>query len=482
MEKEIRVSQRVEAKGRYLFMFQSGNLAQNLLFVFISTMLTYFYTQIVGLSPLVAGTIYMVATIIDAVIDPLIGMIMQKTNSKYGKFVPYLAIFAPVSIAAFVLMFMAPELSDAGKIFYSYTTYIVFCLSRSFVQISFQSLAVLTSSNVHRRQKYLMVRNVFAKVAQLLVTVVAVPLLNALGGRSNPESWRTLMVIYAIVCLISYVFCVKGARKFDLPDKVVKVNEDKLTPETKFQNKPTFKNQIWTFARNLPLILLIIGFSTDMFASVMVQSINLYFFDYNLGGNDALYSLVNFGALIVGFVPFFVLPFLLKRVSKKWLMIVFEALAIVFPLTMWFVGWENITLIAVSSIMGGLFGGFTGMCAWMCVPDCADYAEWKYDTSVAGLSSAVVGLSNQFMQAIAGFASGAILTAVGFLQQSATQSMEVMEAIFAMRIWFPIAAFAITIIAMLFYPLNKKTEVQMEKELTERRKVRMDAATALENS
>ncbi len=475
-ENTIRVPQRVEVKGRYLTAFQSGNLAQNLIFMFISSMITYYYTQVVGLSAILAGSIFMVATILDAVIDPLVGMIMEKTNTKHGRYVPYLVIFGPLTILIFVAMFMVPAVDTRTQIIYSYTTYLMFCMSRSFVQIGFQALATLSSGNIKRRQMYMIVRNVFGRVAALLVTVLLVPLLNLLGGRENQSSWNIALIIYATICLISYFFCILGARKFDLPDKVLKV-EDLSEEELKiYKTKPlTFKNQLHAFITNVPLLLLIIGFSTDMFANIIQQQTNLYFFDFNLGGRDALFSIINLLKTIVGIIPFIVGPFVLAKFSKRNLIICFESICIVLCLAYWFAGDQNITMLYVNSIGIAFCAGFIAMASWMCVPDCADYSEWKKDIRVAGLSSAAVGLSNQLMQAIAGLLLGAILQAVGFISQSATQSQAVMDAIFAMRMWFPIVAFVITILAMLFYPINKKVEKQMEAELTQRRQQRLHA-------
>lgn len=115
-----------KASEVHYWLYSTGNFANNIIFMMVGTYITYFYTNILGISPAMAGLVFMVARLVDAFTDPLMGIIVDKTNTKIGKYRPWIIAGAPFLGIMFVLLFTAPNFSMTGKVVYAFITYIIY--------------------------------------------------------------------------------------------------------------------------------------------------------------------------------------------------------------------------------------------------------------------------------------------------------------------------------------------------------------------
>lgn len=186
----------IEASQKDVYLYSVGNIANTALFNFVSMYIMFYYTNVLGISGKVAGSIFLVARLIDAVTDPLMGMIIDKTNTKrFGKYRPFIMFGAPILGAIFVAMFMVPDLSMGGKILYAYTTYILYSLAWTCVQIPQLALPIILSNNITKRAKIQAVFQALGNIGALAVTAFAIPMLNRFGGDGSAKAWSGVTII-----------------------------------------------------------------------------------------------------------------------------------------------------------------------------------------------------------------------------------------------------------------------------------------------
>jgi Na+/melibiose symporter-like transporter len=182
--------------------YSLGNVGTNILFIFISAYLMFFYTNVMGLSGAIAGSIFMVARLIDAFTDPLMGMIVDRTNTKrFGKYRPFLLFATPFMGIFFILTFRAPGMDTGMKIMYSNVTYILYSLAWTAVQTPYLALQIILSRDANKRTRMVAIIQGFGGLSSLCVSAGVIPLLNAFGGQTNPAAWGMVSIILTSVCL-----------------------------------------------------------------------------------------------------------------------------------------------------------------------------------------------------------------------------------------------------------------------------------------
>lgn len=198
------------------WLYSTGNFPNNIIFLMVGTYITYFYTDILGISPVMAGTIFMVARLVDAITDPLMGMIVDKTNTKYGKYRPYIIAGAPFLAIMFVLLFTAPDFSPIGKITYAFVTYIVYSLAWTIVQIPQLALPAILTNDLAVRTRIQAIFQAFGSVASLIITAWALPILDALGGKDNAAAWFKFTVIFGTISMIIFILSAMSVKDVDV--------------------------------------------------------------------------------------------------------------------------------------------------------------------------------------------------------------------------------------------------------------------------
>ncbi len=250
----------VEASEKQVYLYSIGNIANTAIFMFVGTYIMFYYTNILGISATVAGTIFMVARIVDALTDPIMGMIVDRTNSKrFGKYRPYIIFGSPILGIIFVLMFMAPDLSMGGKIIYAYTSYILYSLAWTCVQIPQLALPIILSNNTTRRTKIQAIFQAVGNIGSLAVTSLAIYMLKWFGGDGSKESWFIVAIIFAIFSTIMFIISAMSVKSLDVfnPAQASRVNSGE---------KVSIKQRIKVITSNTALLMVLISFGTDSLA------------------------------------------------------------------------------------------------------------------------------------------------------------------------------------------------------------------------
>lgn len=441
------------------WLYSIGNFPNNIIFLMVGTYITYFYTDILGISPVMAGTIFMVARLVDAITDPIMGMIVDKTNTKYGKYRPYIIAGAPFLAIMFVMLFTAPNFSPIGKITYAFVTYIIYSLAWTIVQIPQLALPAILTNDLAVRTRIQAIFQAFGSAASLIITAWALPILDALGGKDNAAAWFKFTVIFGIISMIMFILSAMSVKDVDVYNPKAKdVKKQKLTLRETFS----------VITKNKALLCVLIAYGTDMFAFQISNSLRMYFFKYNMSGRTDLITYIGYAQTAIGFaMVLFIQPFV-KKLGKKIGIIGIEALAIVLTLPMLITGlMDNYSVAMVMLTYIGIAFTWTinNMLSRAAVLDSANYAHVTTGVNGTALVNSTFTFVNKCCQAFSMFFGGAILSSTGYNKDLTRQSGGTLMAILLLCTVGPILGYIASLVAMYFYPMTRKDEIEMEKKL-----------------
>jgi sugar (glycoside-pentoside-hexuronide) transporter len=456
-----------EATNKQVYLYSIGNIANTAIFTFVSTYVMFYYTNILGISATVAGTIFLVARLVDAVTDPLMGMIIDRTNTKrFGKYRPYIMFGAPFLGVIFVVMFMAPQLSMSGKIIYAYTSYILYSLAWTCVQIPQLALPIILSNDTTRRTKIQAIFVAIGNLGTLAATSLAIAMLGWFGGDSNPDAWFKVAVIFAVFSTVMCIASAMSVRTLDVynPAQAKKVESGE---------KISFKQRIKVITSNMALLMVLISFGNGL---------NMYFFKYNMGDKTSLMGILGWATTIFSFVLVGIVGWYVGKLGKKYGIMLAEALAIVAAVGLLVVPAKYTVAVMGFMIASVMIGAVTNMLSRSAVLDAANYAEWKTGVNGSALVSSTFTFINKLSQAFGAFIMGYVLDFVGYAPELAQQSQVTLNSILYMKTLIPIFAFVCSVLAMKFYPIDKKTEHEMSEFIAAKREKELEEAAMIEEA
>ncbi len=452
---------RKEATEAQYWLYSVGNFPNNIIFLMVGTYITYFYTNILQIPAVMAGTIFMVARLVDAVTDPIMGMIVDRTNTKLGKYRPFIIAGAPFLGIMFVLLFTAPNFSASGKIAYAFVTYIIYSLAWTIVQIPQLALPAMLTNDLAKRTRIQAIFQAFGSIAALVVSAWALPILNALGGQEDAGAWMKFTIIFGAISAVLFILSAMSVKDVDVYNPDMKVSK---------KEKQSFSETFSVITKNKALLCVLIAYGTDMFAYQISNSLRIYFFQYNMGGRTDLITYIGYASTFIGFaLVAFIQPFV-KKTGKKAGIIVIEALAVVFTLPMLITGLTGgyaIAAVMFTYIAVTFTWTINNMLSRAAVLDSANYAQITTGIDGTALVNSTFTFVNKCCQAFSMFFGGAILSATGYSATVEQQSPECLKAILLLCTVGPILGYIASVVAMYFYPLTRKGEVEMQEKLNQ---------------
>lgn len=441
------------------FAYGLGDTASNFFFQTFNIFLIYYYTDVFGLAAGAVGTMFIFTRIFDAVTDPLMGMVADRTKTRWGKFRPYLLWLAvPYGVLGYV-MFMNPDLSATGKLIYAYVTYSAMMLAYTAINIPYSALMGVMSPSSTERTSLATYRFVCAFGGGLLVASTVTPLKNLLGGGSEVAGFQWTMAIFAVVSIALFLFTFASTR-----ERVVAAGD--ATSNLRQDLGFLFHNRAW-------VVLFFVAIFT--LTNVAVRNgVTVYFFKYVVGDDGskvflffdqtALFMTSGMLAMIAGVAC---TQFFTQRWGKRELMIVLSLLNALSMLAFYFVPRDQIGLMYAINIVGTFIVGPTPAIVWAMYADAADYGEWKFRRRTTALVFSAAQFGQKMGLAIGGSVAGWCLAYFGYVANVAQTE----RSLFGIRLLFTAApaTFAIlSVVAMLLYPLREALVKQIERELAER--------------
>ncbi len=443
---------------REKFAYGIGCLGQNMIYTFFGNFLLYFYTEIFGLLPAAAGLLLLIARIWDAVNDPMMGVIVDRTRSRWGKFRPYL-LFSPIFFAVIaVLCFAVPPFDAAGKLVYAYITYILFGMIYTASDVPYWAMSGAITVDAGERNSIVMIPRFVGTVGAAAATIGTLPLIylfRDMRGGNIAAGYRFTAAFYGIITVGCFLITFLKVR-----ERVTTTNREKASAKTIFQ----------AIFQNKPLLIVILsGFFSGMAQTAKLQAL-IYYAAYNLN-NEGLYTLlvgINIPFLLVGIL---LVPFFTKRLGKKGTYIASNIVYAVSSIGFFFSGWDNFALIVIWNCLGSFAMGIPLVIQTSMIADTIEYAELRTgDRSEGTIFSTQTFLAKLTAAATSG-TIGVLLAILGFTSGE-TQSQSVLQGIHGLTSLLPFFASILAFISMIFYPLTEKEHAKIVEELEKRNMIK----------
>ena len=361
----------------------------------------------------------------------------------------------------FVLLFTAPNFSASGKIAYAFVTYIIYSLAWTIVQIPQLALPAMLTNDLAKRTRIQAIFQAFGSIAALVVSAWALPILNALGGQEDAGAWMKFTIIFGAISAVLFILSAMSVKDVDVYNPDMKVSK---------KEKQSFSETFSVITKNKALLCVLIAYGTDMFAYQISNSLRIYFFQYNMGGRMDLITYIGYASTFIGFaLVAFIQPFV-KKTGKKAGIIAIEALAVVFTLPMLITGLTGgyaIAAVMFTYIAVTFTWTINNMLSRAAVLDSANYAQITTGIDGTALVNSTFTFVNKCCQAFSMFFGGAILSATGYSATVEQQSPECLKAILLLCTVGPILGYIASVVAMYFYPLTRKGEVEMQEKLNQ---------------
>jgi GPH family glycoside/pentoside/hexuronide:cation symporter len=432
-----------------------GDTASNFFFATFNVFLLYYYTDVFGLAAAAVGTMFLLTKVLDALSDPIMGLIADRTNSRWGKFRPYLLWAAiPYGICGYA-MFANPDFSSAGKLIYAYVTYSLMMLAYTAINVPYSALMGVISPSTLERTKVASYRFFCAFAAGWLVATFVSPLKNILGDGDEALGFKLTMLIFATVSVALFWFTFANTK-------------ERVTPA---HAKSDIKPDLRALLSNGPWRAL---FWTGIFTLINTairQGMQLYYFKYYVGDDgtplflifDKTSIFMSSGvlAMMIGVTQ---AARLSQRFEKRQLMIVLSLINAASMAAFFFIPPDQYGLMLIVNALGMLAAGPTPALVWSMYADCADYGEWKTGRRTTALVFSTVQFSHKMGLAVGAGLAGIILSGFGFVANE-VQSESAMTGIRFMFSFLPTIFALLGVIAIYFYRIDRATLQTMEQEL-----------------
>lgn len=431
-----------------------GNFANAFMFIAIMAFLTFYYTNVVGLSAGVIGTIMLVSRCFDGITDLIMGYIVDHSkDSKFGKARRWLLRSCiPFAISG-VIVFMVPQkATDVLKYLFVFISYNV-CNSIFYtaVSVSFNTLMVKMTRNTVERGLLGIFVMVFSSIGGLVVTSTCLKQVNAFGG--DARAWTLTILVYGVIGLVAHLICIFGTKEriHDADEAKADDKAGKMSFVESF--KYLFKNKYW--------VIVVLAFSIYWIAYTLTQSGMIYYAQYILGDQNHQVSMANIMqilslvGMLVAFVP-------MKLMGKANTIRLGFGMVVV-SLVLQFLMPHSVTgILAACFLKGAGWGVACAILGGLC-PDTLDYGEYVTGKNVTGMGVAAVGFGQKIGSGLGGAIFGLVLSAGKYDGTAETLVDSAIRAIHINYTWIPLALTVVSLVLMMFYNLDKKLpEVQAE--------------------
>jgi glycoside/pentoside/hexuronide:cation symporter, GPH family len=430
-----------------------GDAAANFIF---QTMLVFqlaFYTDTFGITAAAAGTLFLVVRVWDAIFDPMMGVIADRTNTKWGKFRPWVLWTAvPFGIMGY-LTFTTPPFGPEGKLIYAYVTYIVLMMVYSANNLPYSALSGVITGDLAERTSLSSYRFVCAMSAAFVIQGLALPMVNYFGGGDTAKGYQITMGIFSALAVVFFVITFATTRERVQPDPT---------------QQSSIKQDFADLARNGPWMAMFVLTIVLFITLAMRGGVMLYYFKYFVAREDlfSLFNVCGLGATIIGVIGS---TSLAKRFGKRDVFIVGLALTVVFTAMFVLVPRTAITAIFAVEMLRQLAYGFTIPLLWAMMADVADYSEWKNRRRATAIVFSAIVFGLKAGLGFGGAIGGWVLSAYGYVP-NVVQSERALQGIKLTASIFPAITFAIAVVCLFFYRIDKRLEIQITDDLAERRR------------
>ena len=428
-----------------------GDLGINLYFISSMTFLLIFYTDVLQISAVAAAGVLLVARVVDAITDPIMGAIAERTHTRWGRLRPYLLVGAiPLGVIT-VLTFTVPDLGETGRVLWAYATYILFGILYTVVTIPYSALTASLTDDYDERTQLSTWRMGCAFIGAAVVTVGVPEIL--LLYETKAEGYQVAMTLFAFVAtgFLAVAF-------FSTEEVITPPREQRLSTRDSLQ--AVFSNG--------PLVIVICLFTLGMLSFTVRQTVAVYYFTYNMGRPDLISVFFGLG-LAVMFVGLPFVPKLAAKFGKAGAIQLGSLFSIAACIGFYFTDASEHQWIIFWGALVALGGAPVAVLGWAMIPDTVEYAQWKHGKRADGAVYASASFFQKLAKAVGGAGVALALGAVGYIANQ-EQTLEALEAIKQMLTLVPIVLMSVALVLAHFYSLDSKRHEQIRRDLAARAK------------
>ncbi len=420
-----------------------GDVGCNFSWMFVGNFLMIFYTDVFGISMSAVATLMLFSRFWDAINDPIIGGLSDKTHTRWGCYRPWLLFAAPLTALVLILTFWAhPDWSQTHKIIYMAVTYCILVLGYTCVNIPYGTLCGAMTQNMTERAQINTSRSVSAMIAIGIINIITIPLIEWLGNGNARQGYLLIAILYGTIFAVCHIFC------FAKTKEVVEVPVAQKIP---------LRLQLQAVAKNKPYLLALLGQVLFGFILYGRNADLLYYFTYV--ENDAvLFTYYSMAIIIPSIIGAACFPKVFQLTSNKgWAASVFAfgtgitiiALFFFSPVT------SPIPFYLFAALSQFFFSGFN-TAIYAIIPDCVEYGEWRTGIRNDGFQYAFISLGNKI-----GMALGTALLALSLgwagYEANTTQNEAVVAIMRHSFSTIPGILWVVTALALFFYKLDKRS-------------------------
>jgi sugar (glycoside-pentoside-hexuronide) transporter len=439
-----------------------GDMAANFVFQAMLALQLDFYTHTFGLTAAQAGTLFLVVGLAVACFNPVMGMIADRTTSKWGKFRPWLLWTAvPFGIIS-VLTFTTPQLSPGAKIIYAWTTYILLRVIYTVNNVPYASLTAVMTQDPDERTSISSYRQIAANSAGFIVQSLAIPMVAFLGQGNSARGYQLTMGLLSVLSVIFFVIAFFTTKERIQPDPQQQTSLGQDLSDV-------FSNRAW-------IVLFLV--TLFYFSAILVRgNVMLPYFRF-VAGNVNLFAWFNgFGlaSLLLG-VAFSTAVSV--RVGKRELFIASMILTGVFTAALYVIPPHATYIIIATEVLRQFSYGLSGPILWAMMGDVADYGEWKTGRRATGTVTGGIVFALWAGLALGGAVAGWLLSAYGLVSGTDIQAAQTQTGILLTASIYAGLFFFAAATCLFFYPLTREKNQSIANDLAERRKGVPAAAAA----
>ncbi|GAE14321.1 Isoprimeverose transporter [Bacteroides pyogenes] len=420
-----------------------GDVGCNFSWMFVGNFLMIFYTDVFGISMSAVATLMLLSRFWDAINDPIIGSLSDKTRTRWGRYRPWLLVGAPLTAFVLVLTFWAhPQWSETNKIIYMSVTYCILVLGYTCVNIPYGTLCGAMTQNMDERAQLNTARSVSAMVAIGIINIITIPLIELFGNGDMKQGYLWIAILYGAIFAACHLFC------FAKTKEVVKI------PPA--QQKIPLKVQLRAVLKNRPYLLALLGQILFGFVLYGRNADMLYYFTY-VEGSASLFSLYSLAIIVPSIIGAGCFPLMFRWTSNKgWSASVFALGTGATMMALYFFSPNSspIPFYVFAALSQFFFSGFN-TAIYAIIPDCVEYGEWRTGIRNDGFQYAFISLGNKIGMALGTSLLALVLGAAGYVS-NAVQNEEVISIMRHSFSTIPGALWVLTGIILFFYPMNKK--------------------------
>jgi glycoside/pentoside/hexuronide:cation symporter, GPH family len=448
-----------------------GDFASCLFWQTFMKYLPFYYTEVYGLSAAALGGLLLFSRIFDGVNDPLVGMWADRTNTRFGKFRPFI-LFGAIPFAIFgVLTFTTPSLPETGKLVWAYVTYNGLMVMYTVVNIPYTAMLGVLTRDPTERTRLSSIKFMFAFSAGMVISATLLPMVRFFGpGDAGPQrGWQLTFVVVGLVAVAFFWLTVWGTR-----ERVQASDESGVS----------VLGDLKILATNRPWLILLATTLAYILYIATRSSVFAHYFKYAVYGGDtsALRSLfgipMTFDTLVSTFntvgqglsvLGVFVTAALAGKVGKRPLFFLCFSLAIVATAAYFVIPPTEVTWLFVADALGTAVSSPLNVLLWAMYADTADFGEWKTGRRTTGLVFSASTMGQKVGWAVAGYAAFQLLSSVGF-KANLIPTAEVQSSLTVLMSLVPALMGILSMVIFAFYPLGDAQVVKIATDLQLRRR------------